>query len=208
MLPFSESLRAQTPGMIYENPGITVLDPNGDGYVSATVNGFISDDDAESEIDYVSIAFKETEPTSDPGPGPNCSFNDIVDTGSEEPIFVNFDGTYLRFRFRLGNTSPNSKGYSIFIDSDQKFGFTGTNKDPNAVAGNPGFEIEVVLMTNFGVAVYNVDGTTTPVQVVGYATNPYTSHCQKSVALTTNCGNIDVFYDFFIPFLKSPAISV
>lgn len=62
-----------------------------------------------------------------------------------------------------------SKGYSILMDTDGKFGATGANADPNYLAsttgvnGNPGFEIAIVLETNFIIAIYNVDGTSTPV---------------------------------------------
>ena len=35
-----QKINAQTPGLIYENPGNAVLDPNGDGYISQTIFGF------------------------------------------------------------------------------------------------------------------------------------------------------------------------
>ncbi|MDP3645377.1 MAG: hypothetical protein Q8S54_19605 [Bacteroidota bacterium] len=40
-------VKSQTPGLIFDpipGGGITVLDPNGDGYSSKTTNGFISND--------------------------------------------------------------------------------------------------------------------------------------------------------------------
>ena len=105
------------------------------------------------------------------------------------------------FRFRLGGTANNSKGYSILIDTDQKFGATGPEADPNYVPGNPGFEIEVVLRTNFGVGLYDVDGTVNPVAMDDETVaRPYTNFAQKSIALSEICGDDDYFYDFYIPF--------
>lgn len=134
---------------------------------------------------------------------------DIVgtDASGNYGIMLLNDGTNLIFRFRLSGYANNSKAYSILIDTDQKMGFTGVNADPNAVPGNAGFEVEVVLETNFGVEVYNVDGTTTPVVSTSFATNPYSSHCQKSMALTTACSNPDYFYDFYIPITQLTGIA-
>jgi gliding motility-associated-like protein len=187
--------------MIYENPGITVLDPNGDGYVSKTKSGFISNDEAESEIPYVPIIFPSNEPNSDLGPGPDCGFSDFV----QQNVGVQDAGQYYvdkvtnnwLFRIRLGGTSPNSKSYSILIDTDQKFGLAGSNADPNYVSGNPGFEIEIVLATNFSVSVYDIDGKTAPELKRTYAIN---THFQKAIALTMECGTPDYFYDFFVSF--------
>jgi hypothetical protein len=190
---------AQTPGLIYKSAGTgaSVLDPNGDGYTSSSKTGFTGNDQTQSEIAYKPLTVPGVEPTSDPGPGPNCMYNDIVDSGSEDPVLTYFDGTNLLFRFRLGGTAPNSKSYSILLDTDQKFGFSGANADPNALSGNPGFEIEIVLMTNFSVGIYSVDGTLTPVLKASYS---YDNYCQKSIAYTTNCSDPDYFYDFYIPF--------
>jgi gliding motility-associated-like protein len=190
----------QTPGLIYKTAGVgaTVLDPNSDGYTSATVSGFIANDQTESEIPYRALIVPAMEPNADPGAGPDCGFTDIVDSGSEDPVFTFLDAqSNLLFRFRIGSTADNSKGYSILIDTDQKFGFTGSQADPNAVSGNPGFEIEIVLRTNLGVSLYDVDGTISPVLKT---TLSYDDYAQKSIALSTNCGNADYFYDFFIPF--------
>jgi len=143
----NQETSAQTPGLIYENSGISILDKNSDGYVSADTAGFISNDLSESEIGYIPIPVLELEPDSDPIIGPFCSYNDIVDSGSDDPVLVYFDGTNLLFRFRVSGTASNAKGYSILVDSDQKFGFYGSEADPNAKVANPGFEFEIVLET-------------------------------------------------------------
>ncbi|HYG04526.1 MAG TPA: Ig-like domain-containing protein, partial [Chryseosolibacter sp.] len=189
---------AQTPGLIFKKASTSVLDPNSDGYTSVSSSGFVTDDHTESEIPYRPLVVPSVEPVADPGPGPDCGFTDIVDSGDEDPVFsyVDASGNFL-FRFRIGRSADNSKGYSVMIDTDQKFGFTGVDADANAVAGNPGFEMEIILESNFGVSLYDVDGTTTPVQKG--TTLPWESHAQKSIALTTNCGDADYFYDFYIP---------
>ncbi|MCC9020690.1 immunoglobulin domain-containing protein, partial [Flavobacterium lipolyticum] len=197
LLSFSK-VTAQTPGMIY-NPatgaGTTVLDPNGDGFTSATANGFTTDDQLQSEIPYKSLVFPMIEPNSDLSAGPNCSFTDFVDQGDQDPVqsYLDGNGNWL-FRMRMGSSSPNSKSYSILIDTDGKFGGVGPNADPQYSNSNPGFEIEIVLATNFGVFVYDVNNNNcTP--VISYAG---TTNYQKSIALTTSCSNPDYFYDFFV----------
>ncbi|GAB3204620.1 gliding motility-associated-like protein [Pontibacter aydingkolensis] len=192
----------QTKGLIYKPAstaeGRAILDPNKDGYTSKTTAGFKTNDrgNGESEISYKNIPILENEPIQDPLRGPGCGFTDMVDSGVGDPVMFYFDGTNFLVRFRLNKTSPNSKGYSVLIDTDQKFGFSGPNADPNAVAGNPGFEMEMVLMSNHGVALYNINGTTTPTLIVK---KDYESHTQKSIAFTQECGDPDYFYDFYMP---------
>ncbi|WP_281226890.1 Ig-like domain-containing protein [Flavobacterium aquiphilum] len=192
----------QTPGVIFQpaiGNGKTVLDPNGDGYVSATTAGFTTDDQVQSEIPYSSLVFPMVEPNSDLSAGPSCSFTDFVDQGDEDPVQSYYDSATKNwlFRMRMGKSSPNSKSYSILIDTDGKFGSTGPNADPQYSSSNPGFEIEIVLATNFGVFVYDVNNSNcTP--VISYPDTVTNRNYQKSVALTTSCGDPDYFYDFFV----------
>ncbi|WP_348812849.1 immunoglobulin domain-containing protein, partial [Flavobacterium maritimum] len=197
LLSFSR-VSGQTPGIIYQpaaTPGNSVLDPNGDGYTSATTGGFISDDQLESEIPYSSLIFPMVEPNSDLSAGPSCSFTDFVDQGDQDPVqsYLDANGNWL-FRMRMGTTAPNSKSYSILIDTDGLFGGSGPNADPQYSSSNPGFEIEIVLATNFGVYVYDVNNSNCS-PVISYAGS---TNYQKSLALTTSCGNPDYFYDFFV----------
>ncbi|HYC84232.1 MAG TPA: hypothetical protein VEB86_03380, partial [Chryseosolibacter sp.] len=202
LLAISIVAHSQTPGLIFKSAGsgASVLDPDNNGYTSTSASGFVSNDQAESEIPYKALVVPDFEPVADPGPGPDCGFTDIVDSGAEDPVFMYYDATgqNLLFRFRLGNSADNSKGYSLLVDADQKFGFSGANADPDAVSGNAGFEFEIVLRTNFGVDLYDVGGTTTPVQKG--TTLAFDNYAQKSIALTTNCSTPDYFYDFYIPF--------
>lgn len=194
---------AQTPGLIFDpatGSGITVLDPINDGYTSTTTSGFVSNDQSDSEIPFVSMSFPAGEGNSDVCMGPNCGFIDFVQqtAGIEDAGQYYLDASNnLIFRMRIGLASNNSKSYSVLIDIDQKFGSSGLNADPNYVEGNPGFEIEILLATNFGVYVYDLDGTTTPVLKRTYAGH---TNYQKSIALSTDCSNPDYFYDFFVPY--------
>ena len=211
---FSRAVWAQTPtpGLIFKpatagTPGTAVLDPNGDGYVSASPTGFTAAGDIGtlSEIPYRYLPQAITnEPNADLRVGPNHKFTDFADVaggGNSVGFFVDANGNYM-FRFRLGGAAPNSKGYSIAIDTDNKFGFTGPNADPDAVAGNPGFEMEILLASNFGVRLYNINGTVNP---TGPGPDnsllelPYESYAQKALAVTRNNGDLDVFYDFYMP---------
>lgn len=197
----------QTKGMIYKTAGTgaAVLDPDGNGYTSKTTSGFTYDDEEESEIPFVPMPIVVPEPDSDLGPGPDCGFTDLVKSPGNETIYTYSDGTNLMFRFRLGGTAPNSKGYSVLVDTDQNFGFSGPNADPNAIAGNPGFEVEIILMTNFGVGIFDVDGKIKGTEI-GSATadRPYENFAQKSIALTEVCGDDDYFYDFYVPYAHLP----
>jgi hypothetical protein len=191
---------AQTPGLIVKSAAAArpVLDPNGDGYVSATNEGFSVNDETESEIPYVRLLLPNAEPTGDLATGPSCGFTDMVDNPSQySSAYTYYSGGNWLFRFRIGNYATNSKGYSILIDTDGLFGNSGSTRDPNYVTGNPGFEVEIILVTNFGVRLNDIDGTTAPTLKALLA---YNDVCQKSIALSTNCGTPDYFYDFGISF--------
>ncbi|GAA4354289.1 hypothetical protein GCM10023185_15920 [Hymenobacter saemangeumensis] len=214
--------QAQTPtsGLIFKaatagTPGAAVLDPNGDGYVSASSAGFSTTDlgtASELPYRYLPQVISPREPMSDLRVGPNFKFTDFADYafpngGHSVGFYVDANNNFM-FRFRLGGAAPNSKGYSIAIDTDGKFGFSGPDADPNAVVGNPGFEMEVLLASNFGVRLYNIDGTANPSDpglVPGGGPDgsmvelPYNSYAQKAIAFTNNDGTLDVFYDFYIP---------
>ncbi|MFY7970672.1 MAG: hypothetical protein ACOVOO_01945, partial [Flavobacteriales bacterium] len=182
----------QLPGAIIQPSSGTVLDPNNDGWTSLSNTGFVSNDMTESEIQFVALPVIDQEPNSDLESGPNCNFTDLVGTSSVPPSMISNDGNNLIFRFRLGSALDNTKGYSVLLDTDELFG---VGVDPNATATNPGFEVEICLKTNFGVYIYNVDGTCPGVPAFSY---PGNSNYQKSKALSNFCANPDFFYDFFV----------
>ncbi|MCE2712964.1 MAG: hypothetical protein LW688_10555 [Cryomorphaceae bacterium] len=197
VLVFSSQSFAQTKGMIVvpASSGTAVLDPNGDGYVSTNNAGFISNDILESEIPFVTLIPAGNEPAADIENAPNCGFTDFVESvsGGLDPAMHYYDasGNWL-FRLRMGNISPNSKSYSILIDSDNLIG-------PADVAtfnaSNPGFEFEIVLATNFGITIYDhstgLDCTPT-YSSIGDA------NYQKSIANSEVCGQLNYFMDFFV----------
>lgn len=197
---------SQTPGIIVRPAGTNgpvILDPNADGYTSINTAGFGTNDILNSEIPYKIVPPVVAEPTGDLLRGPSGSFSDFVKGVDGSGFYIFNDGTNFIFRLRLGSIISGSKGYSILVDTDGKMGNTGVTADPNYMPattgnnGNPGFELEIVFETNFRIAVYNVDGTSTPILMSSY---PITSNSQISVAASTDGGNSDYFYDFYVPF--------
>ena len=66
--------------------------------------------------------------------------------------------------------------------------------DSNYSSSNPGFEIEIVLATKFGVYVYDVNSMNcTP--VISYTG---TTNYQKSIAHSSICNSYNYFLDFFV----------
>jgi hypothetical protein len=203
ILSISFELKAQTKGMIVEpatGAGTEILDPNLDGYVSQTTAGFINDDKIESEIPYVPFTVIGFEPTSDLENAPNCGFTDFVDSGTEDAGLHHYNAINGKwyFRFRMGSISPNAKSYSVLIDTDGLFGNSGPNADPDFTANNPGFEIEIILATKFGVYVYDISNSTPNCDpVISYNGR---THWQKAIAHSEICNPQNFFLDFYVDF--------
>ncbi len=215
-------LTAQTPGLIIRDgagnipysftPGVSkVLDPNGDGFTSVTNSGFVGGDvgAAYSEIPYRPVPIIYGEPTSDLSRGPNGGFSELVKDPNGVGMYLYYDGTNFLFRLRVGSIMAGSKGYSIMLDTDGKFGPEGPNADPTyqeattGTNGNPGFEYEIVYETNFRVAIYFVNNAcgTAPTLVAAYNLSDPSNRerALTSVALTNDSDNPDYFYDFYVP---------
>lgn len=199
---------AQSPGQIVRrsSPG-TVLDPNGDNYVSTNTSGFTTSDITQSEIQFKTISPAFLEPIGDLATGASGSFTDLVTSPTDKTGFAAYyDGANLIFRLRVGGISSGAKAYSILIDADFKAGNSGSQPDPNYVAptsqgsGNIGFEWEVLLAVGNSttVTLYETDGKIGPNIVQKYQTTN-SNDWQLSTALTTNSNNPDYFYDFYIP---------
>ncbi len=179
--------------------GKSILDPNGDGYVSLTTAGFTANDVAQSEIPFKTLIPAGTEPDSDLENAPNCGYTDYVESvsGGLDPVmgYISTVGgvKYWIFRLRMGAVSPNAKSYSIMIDTDNMIG----TSDPSYTSVNLGFEYEIVLSTKFGVRVYKfINPSGDPcVPVLSYNG---TTNYQKSIAYSNQCGNPDYFLDFFV----------
>ncbi|WP_207434133.1 T9SS type A sorting domain-containing protein [Sabulibacter ruber] len=211
-----QSSFGQTPGMIIQKAtgnGVAVLDPDNNGYVSKTKSGFSGSNDtgANSEIPFKMLPqFTSPEPLNDLATGSNGGHTDLANA----PLGMWFDGTNVYFRVRLGGHSTASKGYSFVIDGDGVFnaikaqnGTLISYRTPSDVK-NYGFEYEVVFASNFDVLVYRHQGSGDANDPVSYSSNiiweaskngGYTSYSQKSIAGTTEGGNADYFYDFYVP---------
>ncbi|MFT7032140.1 MAG: hypothetical protein ACJA2S_000638, partial [Cyclobacteriaceae bacterium] len=191
---------AQTKGVIFEPASGSILDPDGDGYISESATGFtnFTDDTGEFEFSMTSFpTFGSGEVLTDLRSGPDRGFTDFSFDPSGAATYIRNDGINLIFRFRLADFRPNAKGYTVMIDTDGQF----SSLDPNANPLNPGFEIAVVLYSKDGVKVYNIDDKsscpdTNPELVASY---PLSTHHQKSISGISNDTNLDVFYDFFVP---------
>ncbi|PIQ22896.1 MAG: hypothetical protein COW65_00525 [Cytophagales bacterium CG18_big_fil_WC_8_21_14_2_50_42_9] len=199
LLPLSGS--AQTPGLIFQKstaPTPQALDPNGDGYVSKTTAGFVGSDigSAVSEIPYRPLPLFGTEPLGDIVTGASGSHTDLA----LPPWAMYFDGTNILCRVRVGGTSTASKGFSIFLDTDNSFASPNNPAIPTGyAAANPGFEFELLLATNFNVQLIDHRSVNGAVSQITRFTGNVNQYSQRSVALTTNGGDADYFYDYYIP---------
>jgi len=219
-LLLSTTFYAQTPGLIVrDGTGVippaaksSVLDPNQDGYTSATTAGFSGIDvGVVSEIPYKPVPPLFPEPTADLRRGATSFFSEIVRTADGSGFYMFYDAANNRIlmRLRISAIMSGSKGYSALIDMDNKFGATGPAADPTYQAqttgtnGNPGFEYEVVYETNFRISVYDVNnscGTApNPVWSIDLTNATNSGYAQTSVAVTTDGGNADYFYDWWVP---------
>jgi hypothetical protein len=237
----SQNIFAQfRPGMIVREctdpaTGRTVLNPNyasvsslisGTTYhfASSTNSGWtLGGDDTTSAAN--GVPFKPLkpyggEPCCDLRRGADHRFSDFVPDNNNNGVYFYYNATQSAyvFRMRMGTMSPGSKGFSLLVDTDLKYGNTGSYADPNYVAkttginGNPGFELEIVLETGFRLAIYNIDGKGEP-SVLG-AVSPSVSHTnwqaysQIVMAATSESGDPDFFIDFYVPLSDLTGINI
>lgn len=221
LVAVGHGLAAQTtPGRLFRTAvNNAQLDPNGDGWVSATPDGFsdlpdILDESQEFETEWEPLWHYEMEPNSDLQTGSDCGPTEIVDNPnlSERAGFwqvIDPDGVpatddeLLLFRIRI-NSDPNNAayGYSFLLDTDRKFGTTGVDADPNALPGNPGFEFEILFASGNagGVYVNKVDGIAAHNQITEYQSYADGVNDQRSYARFSNCTGTPIFIDFFVAF--------
>ncbi|MDA1336935.1 MAG: hypothetical protein O2818_08625 [Bacteroidetes bacterium] len=229
LLVATPSVLGQTPGQIFRTAvNDSLLDPNGDGWISATTSGFsdvptIQDESEEFETSWNVLWHYELEPSSDLQTGSTCGPTEIVDNPNtqEHAAFwkvhdpdgiAGNEDELLLFRMRI-NSDPNNAayGYSFLIDSDQKFGSSGPDADPNALSGNPGFEYEILFASgnSGGVSVNDVDGVAAHNAVTTLQSYADGVNDQRSYARFSNCsGATPIFIDFFIAFSDlGPAVT-
>lgn len=207
----------QTPGAIVDAATLpNPLDPNGDGWITTTGSAFTGPvDETEFELPFVPIPEYQPEPVPDNQvPSTSCTMLELVgqtSTGVESTYYYYQDPDGIAgngderifFRFRVARLRNSSVAFSILIDTDYKFGFTGPDADPNAVVGNPGFELELsaTYKGSADLKIYNTDGTSAPSVVI--AAYPAAAHIQSAYALNqdADCSSITPgFVDFYLPF--------
>ncbi|MCW3789562.1 Calx-beta domain-containing protein, partial [Plebeiibacterium sediminum] len=202
------TINGQTPGLIYEPAtgfGSTVLDPNGDGYVSVSSTGFTSAVEGNPGNDvpeFENASEWHNFPTIGSGEvlrdirsGPDEGFTDFSVNDQGTATYYRFDGNNMVFRFRLADYRPNSKGYTVLIDTDSKFG----NDDPEYSSENPGFELAIVLQNKQDVFIYDINTGSpgcTPTILHSYIGG--INH-QKAISGIQDDGDLDFFYDFYVP---------
>ena len=211
----SQNIFAQGDIFTAATPATNPMDPNGDGFITTTgglFTGAPTLEESEFEITYIELPNFGTEPDGDLQTGANCGATEIVENTANssngsyyyisDPDGIPDNGDELMlFRMRIAQNPSGAFGYSFLVDTDNLFGFAGATADPNAIAGNPGFEIEVVLGIQgggAGVNVFNVDGTTSGASINSY---PLASNYQRVNALDNDpdCGPGAIFFDFYVP---------
>ena len=87
--------------------------------------------------------------------GQDCGVTDLaLDVEGFAIYGAHDDNDNLIFRFRLAGDKPSVQSYSILIDTDELIG----SEDPNSNSENPGFEIELTLIQNMEIRVFDIDG--------------------------------------------------
>ncbi|MEK6780591.1 MAG: Ig-like domain-containing protein [Bacteroidota bacterium] len=173
------------------------MDPNQDGFVSATNGGFSTDGEYVGEFELTMFGIPQLggDVTGD-NTGNSCGITDLIPDNEGRSVYAVRDGDNLIFRFRVGDDNSSVESWSILLDTDGLFGAD----DPNSTADNPGFEIDITLIkrNNAGVYVYDIDGIDNcPSPLFSY---PISTHFQIAIADEVTCGDPDFFYDFFVPF--------
>ena len=187
-------------GLIIQPATSSVMDPNGDGYVSKTTDGFSNKgyyvDEFEIEMFGLPV-FGDGDTLNDTQAGPNCGTTDLTVDSTGVSAYAALDASNnLIFRLRLADEHPSVEAYTILIDTDGAIG----SADPNSTGNNAGFEIDITLIKNNsqGVNVYDIDGIDScPTPVLQY---PIADNFQVAIADEVSCGDEDYFYDFFLPF--------
>ncbi len=187
---------AQQRGQILK-AGDSVLDPNGDGYITASGGPFSIDGYYVDEFEFKMFGLPIAgDGETDGDAQQSCSTTDLATDTTGFSSYGVLENGNLIFRFRLAGNRPSVESYTILIDTDNRIG----PSDPNYTPDNPGFEVDITLIKNKsqGVFVYNIDGIDNcPTPLASY---PFSTHFQSSVAGTTSCNDADYFYDFYIPF--------
>lgn len=112
-------------------------------------------------------------------------------SGGIDPVFHLSTGVHWLFRFRMADIKPNAKSYSILVDIDN---LLGSSDDCYIPGVNPGFELEIVLATKFGVRIYDHRLPCGSNLVFSYGPD----RIQKSIAASTVCFSMNFFLEMFV----------
>jgi gliding motility-associated-like protein len=186
-------------GKVIKSASTSVLDPNGDGYVSISNTGFSNDGYNVDEFEIPMFGLPksdEGEVLNDIQAGAKCGTTELTYDNRGFSVYGVHKNGNLIFRFRVANDKPSVEAYTILVDTDGRVG----TDDPNSTPNNPGFEIDITLIKNNskGVYVYNIDGIQScPSPLLHYSLS---SNFQIAVADEVSCSDPDYFYDFYVPF--------
>ncbi len=199
---------AAVPGKIISPATISatqILDPNGDGFVTANGAAFPigADDAAAAELPYRALPLAGVEAASDLPAGAAVEAPDLVSTSfGARAVFALVDKApdaaddRLLVRVRLDRAPPAGGGVSILLDTDLKYG---AGLDPNAVDGNPGFELEITMIPGDTgrVDVRSVDGSNGRSATIR-TSNAFAARAHLVWAGSAENGTDDLFIDAFV----------
>lgn len=186
-------------GKIITSATTSILDPNGDGFVSTSAAGFSNDGYNVDEFEIPMFGLPksaEGEVLNDIQAGAKCGTTELTYDNRGFSVYGVLKNGSLIFRFRVAKDQPSVEAYSILIDTDGKVG----PDDPNSTPDNPGFEIDITMIKNQtkGIYVYNIDGIEScPTELLRYNLS---SNFQIAIADEVSCSDPDFFYDFYVPF--------
>jgi|GEM_PF-3902637 len=215
----AQTAHAQTAGTIIERPTdaaiARLIDPNTDGFVSKQTGGYSyavlankQDESSNMELPFVSLKQLMIEAEGDLQIGQSCGGTDFTDNPAypgknafyyvlnpDNSVEANGDEKII-FRMRLAKNNAAQLGFSILMDTDNKFG---KSIDPNYSDVNPGFELEIIYGgLNKGVQVVHVDGTANGKVLKQYAGN---ERVQKSLVQNSTCESSKaIFLDLILDY--------
>jgi len=191
-------------GSIFEPASTSVMDPNGDGYISETTSGFSNDGYYPDEFEIKMFGIPVLNDGEVVGDNPlwflDCGTTDLAPDVDGFSVYAVLDeNDNLIFRFRTTSDILLLEGYSILMDIDGLIG----DLDPNSTPNNPGFEIGITMVKfdYLGIYVNDIDGMNScPSPFEPDLFYEFNTNVQRSYAGTTNCETADIFYDYYVPF--------
>ena len=202
-------------GSIVRKASTTVMNPNGDNYISGLPPSFntpFSNDGYyvdEFEITMFGLPKIGDGDVEGDNRGTRCGITDLIPDSLNATTLgysvyaKRLVNNKLMFRFRVGDDNSSVESWSILVDTDGLFGpkpVAEGGEGPNYTSDNPGFELDITLIkrNNAGVYVYNIAGIDNcPKELLFF---PIQSHFQISLdGGGGTCGDPDYYYDYYVP---------